>query len=145
MIHLPKYRFGPASWERRSTLHPDLQALCDAVIKQVDCTVVCGHRTRSEQNKAFDSGVSKVRYPYSRHNTKPSRAVDLAPYCNKLGGIDWDNEKGFYFFGGVVKATAYALLCKGLIEHEIRWGGDWDSDNDLTDQSFNDLVHFELV
>ena len=26
---------------------------------------------------------------------------------------------------------------------KIRWGGDWDRDNDLADQSFNDLVHFE--
>ena len=26
----------------------------------------------------------------------------------------------------------------------IRWGGDWDSDNNLNDQNFMDLVHFEL-
>ncbi len=27
---------------------------------------------------------------------------------------------------------------------EIRWGGDWDRDGDTTDQTFNDLVHWEL-
>lgn len=27
----------------------------------------------------------------------------------------------------------------------IRWGGDWDRDHDVKDQTFNDLVHFEVV
>jgi hypothetical protein len=27
----------------------------------------------------------------------------------------------------------------------IRWGGDWDSDGDLTDQTFDDLFHLEVV
>ena len=26
----------------------------------------------------------------------------------------------------------------------IRWGGDWDMDNDLDDSNFLDLVHFEI-
>jgi peptidoglycan LD-endopeptidase CwlK len=28
---------------------------------------------------------------------------------------------------------------------EIRWGGDWDGDGDLSDHKFNDLPHFELI
>ena len=28
---------------------------------------------------------------------------------------------------------------------KIRWGGDWDSDNDLNDQKFMDLAHFEEI
>ena len=27
----------------------------------------------------------------------------------------------------------------------LRWGGDWDGDNELRDQTFNDLVHFEVI
>jgi hypothetical protein len=27
---------------------------------------------------------------------------------------------------------------------KIRWGGDWDSDNIMKDQTFNDLPHFQL-
>jgi hypothetical protein len=26
----------------------------------------------------------------------------------------------------------------------LRWGGDWDSDKDFSDQNFDDLVHWEL-
>jgi hypothetical protein len=35
------------------------------------------------------------------------------------------------------------------IAHEmgvkIRWGGDWDSDGEIKDNSFDDLVHVELI
>ena len=40
---------------------------------------------------------------------------------------------------GYIQATADKLGIK------IRWGGDWDSDGDLDDQTFMDLGHFELV
>ena len=26
----------------------------------------------------------------------------------------------------------------------IRWGGDWDSDGDINDNKFDDLVHVEI-
>lgn len=26
----------------------------------------------------------------------------------------------------------------------LRWGGDWDSDTEVNDNSFDDLVHFEI-
>jgi len=64
----------------------------------------------------------------------PARAVDVVPYP-----IDWDDREGFYAFGGFVKGVASQ---KGI---KIRWGGDWDSDNDLHDQNFIDLPHFELA
>lgn len=28
---------------------------------------------------------------------------------------------------------------------KIRWGGDWDLDTDLKDNTFDDLPHFELI
>ena len=33
---------------------------------------------------------------------------------------------------------------KRLGYNNMRWGGDWDKDFDLDDQTFNDLCHFEL-
>jgi len=27
----------------------------------------------------------------------------------------------------------------------LRWGGDWDRDTEVQDNSFDDLVHFEIV
>lgn len=61
-------------------------------------------------------------------------AVDAAPWP-----IDWNDTDRFLVFGGFVLGTARE---QGLV---IRWGGDWDSDWNLRDQTFIDLPHFELV
>jgi peptidoglycan L-alanyl-D-glutamate endopeptidase CwlK len=50
-----------------------------------------------------------------------------------------------HYFAGYVKATAEQLKKDQLICHDIRWGGDWDSDTEVNDQTFIDLPHFELI
>ena len=127
------YKFSRRSKERLSTAHPKLQELFNEVIKHIDCTILCGHRDKEEQNAAFDAGRSKLRWPRGNHNALPSNAIDASPYP-----IDWNDYKRFYFFAGRVIGIADSM---GL---DVRWGGDWDSDNDFDDQRFNDLVHFEL-
>ena len=42
------------------------------------------------------------------------------------------------YFAGFVKGIALML---GI---PIRWGGDWNGNNDLKDNNFDDLPHFEL-
>jgi len=126
--------FGQKSSDNLSTAHPDLQLLFKAVVRDFDCSVLCGHRSEQEQNEVFQVGKSKVQFPESKHNQFPSMAVDVAPYP-----INWENLKRFYFFGGYVKKTAELLGIK------IRWGGDWDSDTLTDDQKFMDLPHFELI
>jgi peptidoglycan L-alanyl-D-glutamate endopeptidase CwlK len=42
------------------------------------------------------------------------------------------------YFAGFVKGVASQM---GI---PIRWGGDWNSDNNLKDNKFDDLPHFEL-
>lgn len=126
--------FGKTSRKRLSQCDPRLQQLFNEVIKNYDCSILQGHRSEEEQNRYFDEGKSKVRYPNSKHNSKPSRAVDVAPYP-----LDWNNTNRFYHFAGCVQGIATQMGIK------IRWGGDWDSDKDFSDQNFNDLPHFELV
>lgn len=127
-------KFSKQSLDRLKTCEPELQELFHHVLQVHDCTILEGHRTEETQDEYFRTGKSKVEYPNSKHNTYPSRAVDCAPYP-----IDWNNTKRFYYFAGIVKGVAEHM---GLV---IRWGGDWDGDNDLDDQSFMDLVHFELI
>lgn len=134
------YKFSETSKKHLSEAHIDLQILFHEVIKFIDCSVLVGYRNEVDQNLFFGTGKSEKRYPESKHNKIPSMAVDVAPYP-----INWDDLKRFYYFGGVVKGIAKMLLEKKYISHEIRWGGDWDGDNDLNDQNFNDLVHFELI
>lgn len=130
--------FSKSSLDKLNTCDQQLIDLFKEVIKHYDCTVVCGVRSKEDQDEAVRTGKSKTPWPTSKHNVlKPdqkSRAVDVVP-CP----INWNNREAFYHFGGFVKAIA---MQKGI---KIRWGGDWDSDNDLKDQNFIDLPHFELV
>ena len=126
-------KFGKKSRENLLTCDKKLQDLFNEVVKHFDCTVTEGYRNEKDQNHAFKMGNSKVLFPNGNHNSLPSFACDVAPYP-----VDWDDNNRFYYFSGFVKGIATSM---GI---DIRWGGDWDSDTDLNDQSFNDLVHFEL-
>jgi hypothetical protein len=126
---------GPTIEEEHiNTLHPDLQLLFTTVRKNYPLKVLEGFRNSVKQQKAFESGRSKLQWPHSPHNTKPSLAVDVAPLP-----IDWTNLERFYHFAGYVKATADQL---GI---PIIWGGDWDGDGDFHDHTLVDLVHWELI
>ena len=125
--------FSTRSTNRLLTCDVRIQEILSRVIQDVDCTILCGHRSEDEQKTAYESGMSKVRFPDSRHNVLPSKAVDAAPWP-----IDWDDRERFFFFAGFVMGTAVRL------GYSLRWGGDWDADYDFADNSFDDLVHFEL-
>jgi len=141
-------KFGTRSKEQLETCHPDLITLFTAVIEEVDCSVTCGHRNEADQEKAFDSGNSKVHYPDGKHNSDPSTAVDVYPYP-----IDFDDLPRFYWFGGWVLAKAEILRNVGEITNKIRWGGNWKGlDNGKIDFSYNrrkdvldDLPHYEII
>jgi peptidoglycan L-alanyl-D-glutamate endopeptidase CwlK len=128
------YEFSYRSKKSLASAHEDLQKLFNEVIKIIDCTVIFGHRTEIEQEEQYRQGHTKLHYPRSKHNNKPSLAVDVVPYP-----INWDNRERFVYFAGIVKGIASQL------DIEIRWGGDWDNDNQLRDQTWMDLPHYELL
>ncbi len=135
--------FSEISKTRLKTCHKDLQILFAHVIQDYDCSIVCGHRDKEEQDKAFAERNSTKKYPNSKHNKMPSLAVDAAPY-EKGTGIDWKPRQMAYF-AGYVKGKADQLFKIGTISHHIRLGIDWDSDNDVDDETFIDAPHFEIV
>jgi len=126
-------QFGRRSKEQLSSCHSDLQRLFNEVIKHYDCTILEGYRSNENQLKAFNAGKSRIKSG-GKHNQSPSLAADVAPWP-----IDWKDKDRFYHFAGIVQGIAKMLNIK------IRWGGDWDSDNDLKDQTLYDLPHFELI
>lgn len=67
-------------------------------------------------------------------------AVDVAPYP-----LDWKNNKRMYWFAGYVLGIAQKLKDEGKMSYSVRFGGDWDSDKDIDEEKFQDLVHFELA
>ena len=126
-------KFGKKSKSRLKTCDEDLIALFEEVVKYFDCTVLEGHRGEKLQNKYFKEGKSKLKFPDGNHNNNPSTAVDVVPYP-----IDWDDRERMSYFAGFVKGVAYKM---GI---PIRWGGDWNNNTNLKDNSFDDLPHFEL-
>ena len=125
--------FSQISKDNLATCHQQLQTLFNEVIKHYDCTIITGYRSNEEQDALYNDGKSQCKGGQSKHNHSPSLAVDVTPYP-----IDWDDTKRFYHFVGFVKGIASQLGIK------LRTGADWDDDNDLNDQSFFDLNHFEL-
>lgn len=66
-------------------------------------------------------------------------AMDLAPYFPEPPHIIWSEKEGFIYLAGIIKGIAWS---KGI---QIRWGGDWDMDNDQKDEALRDFGHFEVV
>ena len=137
-VSMAKYSFSKKSLKNLSTCHIDLQRLYNEVIKEFDCTILCGHRNETEQNKAVAEGNSTKKWPESNHNTKPSTAVDAIPYP-----IDFKDREEIIHFAGYVFGIAQTLGIK------IRWGGSWKGfgklNKDYYKDPFDDLVHWELV
>jgi len=130
--------FGMNSKKQLLSAHPDLQRLFNEVVKHYDCVVIVGQRNKADQDAAVKAGNSQTPWPTSKHNSSPSLAVDVAPYFDEKPHIRWNDIKSFYHFAGFVKGVASQM---GI---PIRFGGDWDSDWDLEEEKFRDLVHFEL-
>ena len=128
------YKFGPRSKREMTNIHPDLKKVLNEVIKHVDCSVIEGHRSAERQNKLFEEGKTKLKFPHGRHNSNPSRAVDVVPYP-----IDWDDRERFHLFAGFVIGIAKSM------EINLRWGGDWNMNFEVDDNNFDDFPHFELI
>lgn len=130
--------FSETSLRRLRECDERLQKLFEEVVRYYDCVVVSAHRGEAEQNGLFKAGKSQLQYPQSKHNSKPSMAIDVAPFDDKTKNVPWNHKERFYYLGGIVKAIATQQKVP------IRWGGDWDGDGDFSNQSFMDLSHYEI-
>ena len=126
-------RFGRKSRERLKTCDNKLQNIFNEVIRHVDCSILEGHRNKDRQNKLYEEGKTKVKYPDGRHNRQPSSAVDVTPYP-----VDWEDRERQTLFAGFVIGVASQMNIN------LRWGGDWDQDFQVVDNRFDDFPHFEL-
>ena len=83
-------KFGKVSRDRLATCDRRLQNIMNEAIKEIDFCIVCGYRGKEDQEKAFAEGKSFARFGQSKHNKKPSLAVDIAPFVN--GNISWEHK-----------------------------------------------------
>jgi len=123
------YKFGKRSRDRLRGVDSRLVNVLNELIKIMDVTVIEGLRSAERQEELLRKGATKVKY--SKH--MEGKAVDIAPYP-----IDWDDRERFHYMGGMIRGIAKALNLN------VRWGGDWDSDGEIKDNNFDDLVHIEI-
>lgn len=143
--------FSQKSSDRLKTCSYDLQVILNEVVKHFDITILEGHRGEFKQNQLLKDGKTQVKWPDGKHNSYPSKAVDISPFPvpEKWGALTrnmtlkerdnaWKERLKFYQLASIVKFVADQ---KGI---KVRWGGDWDGDGDYRDNRFEDLVHFEI-
>jgi peptidoglycan LD-endopeptidase CwlK len=135
-------RFGLKSHDQLNTLDPRLQKILIKAIHYVDFSILEGHRTLQRQKELFKSGKSKTMQ--SKHLSEPSLAVDIAPYPypdlnNPDPKIIERELRQVYFLVGIIKGIA-------IENHiDIRLGSDWNRDNDIRNDKFQDAWHLELI
>ena len=143
---MSKYHFSKISRQRLATCHEDLQiiALEALAVSNVDFGIAEGHRPITRQKALFDKGLSKIDgiTKLGKHNHDPSKAFDIYAW---VGGKSSYNTATLSYLAGIIVSTAKRLYEQGKTKHLVRWGGNWDKDGEIiTDQRFQDLVHFEI-
>lgn len=128
------FKYSKSSADKLATCDERLQRIMNEAIKIHDVTILCGNRGEREQNEAYENGFSSVKFPNSKHNSNPSKAVDAALYP-----IDWKNRERFIYFAGVIKGIAASMGIK------IRCGIDFNQDLNFKNDRLFDGPHFELV
>ena len=119
-------KLSAKSQAKLNTCHSDLIKLIEAVAETEKCAVICGFRGRYEQEQAYREGKSKAKFGQSKHNLKPSQAVDVVPLP-----LDWNDIPAFEKLGEKIMAKADEMGIK------IKWGKNF--------KGLVDYPHFELV
>ena len=131
-----------SSRNKLDTCHTLLQRLVTEVLKggvtaeggerkAFDVSVIAGFRGENDQNAAFAAGKSKLQWPKSKHNSRPSMACDLVPFP-----LDWQNIQSFKNMGEAVTAAWSSIPAAERVGFALQWGGSW---------KMRDYPHFQLV
>lgn len=122
------YKWGKTSKDRLATCDKRLQEMADMMLarSEFDLSIACGYRTKEEQNEAFEKGKSRAKFGQSKHNSFPSKAIDIWP-CP----VNWDKTDRRW-----QEMALNAMWCSGRLGFEILWGGSF--------KTMVDLPHFEI-
>lgn len=163
------HHYSQKSLGKLEKAHPKLYKLFIRVGQLFPNTILETERSEEQQRKNVEKGVSKTmksKHLVGEGIRDKAHAVDAAPdpvgwpQSGKLkkrieavaGNLAKPQEDEimalvgeyvkdvarWYYFGGFVQGVAAER------DIDIRWGGDWDSDRQINDQTFDDLPHFEI-
>lgn len=118
------FKFSQRSLTNLQNVHENMKKIAYKVLSYniIDYVVICGYRGEKEQNEAYRTGMSGLKFPNSKHNKKPCLAIDVMPYPIPKNEKEWDKEP----YKSKVKQLA-DLFTKASKELEIpiRRGIDW--------------------
>lgn len=157
-----KTTFGKASQERLNTVDDRLVKVCWRALELAnlagrDFSIIEGWRSLETQMQLFKDNKSKLRE--GKHNLKPSQAIDFVPWHPKhkaltghddqIAKIADENKIAVYAARYKVMAEFFIIAQFFFVAAEelgvsIRWGGDWNMNNDCFDNTFDDVGHIEL-
>ena len=154
------FRYGRDSRKEHRTLYPWLQLVLLKTLVIHDHSCDQGGRSDREQWDFFNAGTSTLHPPDGKHLLRkdPTRqfaglwafAADVTPFiegrrlATRGARFGPDQRAQFAYFLARLKGIADELL-EGT-GWELRLGINWDMDATiLTDQSFDDWFHVELV
>jgi len=148
-------KWGEISTERKLSCTFNLQNIADDVIFSLpwtdeisgitihDVAFLCGHRGKDAQNLAYMIETSLVQWPDGKHNTFPSKAMDLGVYHAERPHIHWKDKDEMESLKRLV------FICAENRGVKLRSGLDWDGDGVRgdrdPDENLFDGVHFEEV
>ena len=118
------YVWGTSSVGVLGECVPELREIGNLTLSRSPFDIMAreGRRDEPTQERYFQAGLSRLRWPDSAHNATPpelSRAVHFIPLP-----LDWNDMMPFYQLSGIVLGVAKEL------GYEIRWGGYWRSPHD---------------
>ncbi len=124
--------YSKKSRERLNTCDERLIELFERVLVRYDHSIICGHREKDDQNRAYLLGNSRAQWPQSKHNQLPSLAVDAGPWDKYLRDIPWEAMLPWYELATVVFDEAQKMDLK------LTWGGHFS-------KMKKDLGHWEII
>lgn len=122
------WKWGKTSKDRLATCDKRLQDMANMMLErsEFDLSITCGHRTEEEQNEAYEKGASRAKFGQSKHNSFPSKAIDIVPLP-----LNWDVKDRRW-----QEMALNAMWCAGKLNISIKWGGSF--------KTVRDFPHFEL-
>ena len=111
----------------------------DELIAKIQELYKQGRRMNGEGVWVIEDKLKVVTYKdgyrkQSKHNTVPSQAIDVVSYP-----ISWTDDNQAFYFSGHVMGIAKMM---GI---NIRYGGDFNRNNQVSDEGFSDRYHFEII
>jgi len=134
------YKWSKTSINKLALVNRQLVMVVNLALSRspFDLTIVEGLRTKELQLHYFTTKKSKTLN--SRHLADPvtslSNAIDIGVF--ESGKINWKNISNYKRLAVLMFEAADELNVL------IRWGGDWNADGSINDETFLDLVHYEI-